>query len=519
MDLEGSGPGTKRATVLVFLCTDKQGESSIIVDGFWAEFWTQDLPSKKQWRCTSSCDVLPCSCWKSDCRSAGKEISQRLWNSTFRTYGLCTGHCQPRMVYQVLRPQTCPHSHTALLILSSHVRVDASVDLKRLSSTYGYASRNVSSIYVYVSQADLFNPRLRLSNWSLPSTSTSLKLVSSIYIYVSQTGLFHLPPRLSNWSLAYTSMSVMLVSSTYIYVSQTGLFHLRLCLPSWYLQSTSTSLKLVSSIRIYVSQTDLFNPRLRLSKLSLHSTSTSLKLVSSIYVHVSQTGLFHLPLKPVSCIHVYVCHAGLFHLRPRLSNWSLPSTSTSLKLVSSIYIYVSQTCLFHLRPRLSNWSLSSTSTSLKIVSSIYAHVSQTGLFHLRLRLSNMSLQSTSTSLKLISFIYVNISPTGLFHPRLLLSQLPQACSRTNQTETHTTNSSTPLTADTSNRKSAYSKKHGSSNSDKLPKVCEGLARCLPYVSHKQTLPIDTKIGKLEVYWAIEKYLQTFLTLSLNTGQW
>ena len=297
----------------------------------------------------------------------------------------------------------------------------------------------------------LFHLRLCLPSWSLQSTSTSLKLVSSIHVHVSQTGLFHLRPHLSNWSLP----------------------------------STSTSLKLVSSIRIYVSQTDLFNPRLRLSKLSLHSTSTSLKLVSSIYVHVSQTGLFHLPLKPVSCIHVYVCHAGLFHLRPRLSNWSL----------------------------------SSTSTSLKIVSSIYAHVSQTGLFHLRLRLSNMSLQSTSTSLKLISFIYVNISPTGLFHPRLLLSQLPQACSRTNQTETHTTNSSTPLTADTSNRKSAYSKKHGSSNSDKLPKVCEGLARCLPYVSHKQTLPIDTKIGKLEVYWAIEKYLQTFLTLSLNTGQW
>jgi len=194
---------------------------------------------------------------------------------------------------------------------------------------------------------------------------------------------------------------------------------------------------------------------------------------------------------------------------------SLQSTSTSLKLVSSIY--VSRTGgLFNPRLRLSNWSR--PSTSLKLVSSIHVHVTQTGLFHLRLCLSNLSLQSTSTSLKLVSSIYVSISPTGLFHPRLRLSQLPQPCSRTNQTEPHTTNSSTPLTADTSNRKSTYSKKHGSSNSDKLSKVCEGFARCLPSVSHKQTLPIDTKTGKLEVYWAIEKYLQTFLTLSLNTGQ-
>jgi hypothetical protein len=97
--------------------------------------------------------------------------------------------------------------------------------------------------------------------------------------------------------------------------------------------------------------------------------------------------------------------------------------------------------------------------------------------------------------------------------------LPHPCSRTNLTETHTTNSSTPLTADTSNRKSAYSKKHGSSDSDKLSKVCEGSARCLPSVSHKQTLPNDTKIGKLEVYWTTEKYLQIFVTLSLNRGQW
>jgi len=168
--------------------------------------------------------------------------------------------------------------------------------------------------------------------------------------------------------------------------------------------------------------------------------------------------------------------------------------SISLKRLSSTYGYAS-------RP--------STSMSVILVSSIYVYVSQTVLFHLRLRLSSWSLPSASTTPKLVSSIYFHVSQTGLFHLRLWLSQLPiPAAAPTRQT--HTTNSSTPLTADTSNRKSAYSKKHGSSNSDKLSKVCEGFARCLPSVSHKQTLPSDTKIGKLEVYWATEKYLQTFL---------
>jgi hypothetical protein len=183
-------------------------------------------------------------------------------------------------------------------------------------------------------------------------------------------------------------------------------------------------------------------------------------------------------VKLVSSIHVYVSQTGLFHPRLRLSNWSLPSASI----------------------RLANWSLQSTSTSFKLVSSISVYVSQTGLFHRRLRL------------KLVSSIYVYVSQKRSLPPTsMALAAAPSL-------QPHQPNSSTPLTADTSNRKSAYSKKHGSSKSDKLSKVCEGSARCLPSVSHKQAPPTDTKIGKLDVYWSIEKYLRTFLTLSLNTGQ-